>query len=283
MNFRATAIWKLPRQFAVLTACLLFLQSCASLEKLAIPESKLLFPELIGNKSVNLATINHNAWDQFLETYVSQDSGGVNRLAYAKVTAADRQALYSYLNTLTSADPRRLSRQDQLAYWVNLYNAQTVALILENYPVKSIRQIKSGALSVGPWSEKLLSVNGESLSLHDIEHSIIRPGWNDPRIHYVINCAAVGCPNLAAKAYTGETIDWRMTEAAIEYINNARGVQFDDGGGMVVSKIYLWFEEDFGGSKSAVIDHIRTFAGAELKERLPAKIAGYEYDWSLNE
>ena len=121
---------------------------------------------------------------------------------YAAVTQADRTALKTYLKDLQAVRVTTLPRRAQMPFWINLYNALTVEVILDNYPVKSIRDIKSGLFSSGPWSTELVRVEGHDLSLDDIEHEILRPIWKDKRIHYAVNCASIGCPNLAAKAYT---------------------------------------------------------------------------------
>ena len=178
-----------------------------------------------------------------------------------------------------------LARPEQLAFWINLYNARTVALVLDHYPVESIRDIKSRLFSFGPWGEPLLEVEGRKLSLNDIEHGILRPLWRDPRIHYVLSCAAVGCPNLRRAAFTGADREAAMEEAARDYVNDPRGVHFDDRGQLTVSKIYLWYEEDFGGSIEGVLAHLQRYAGPALAARLHGRerIDDYAYDWSLND
>ena len=128
-------------------------------------------------------------------------------------------------------------------------------------------------------------MQGHKLSLHDIEHRIIRPLWPDPRIHYLLNCAAVGCPDLGRTAYSSTSIEAAMEEAAGAYANDPRGVRFDDRGRMTVSKIYLWYEEDFGGSSAAILAHLRRYADPALAARLQDRhrIDDYAYDWSLND
>jgi hypothetical protein len=229
--------------------------------------------------------VDHDGWDRFLETYVSTDAAGVNRVAYGRVTPADRAALGAYLDRLGRIPVERLARPEQLAFWVNLYNARTVALVLEHYPVTSIRDIRFGLFDTGPWSEALLEVRGRKLSLNDIEHGILRPIWQDLRIHYVLNCAALGCPNLGGSAYRGVTIEQRMDAAARAYINHPRAVRFDPDGELIASKIYAWFEEDFGGSPGAVLAHLRCYAEPDLAARLAGRerIDDYAYDWSLND
>lgn len=227
-------------------------------------------------------TIDHSPWTRLIGAYLSPGPGGLNVFDYAAVTKADRRALTAYLDDLQAVRVTALSRQAQMPYWINLYNALTVNVILDNYPVKSIREIKSGLFSSGPWSTELVRVEGYDLSLDDIEHEILRPIWRDKRIHYVVNCASIGCPNLAAKAYTrGNTADL-LDSGARDYINSPRGVRIDDGR-IVASKLYTWYDDDFG-SEQEVLSHIRQYAGPDLLAQLKGKtdIYDYEYDWALN-
>ena len=229
------------------------------------------------------ASIDHAAWDRFLARYVVSDATGLNRVAYDRVSAADQDALIRYVQDLEGVAISRYRRSEQFAYWVNLYNAVTVRTILENYPVASIRDINDGFLSPGPWDRKLVRVEGEAVSLNDIESRILRPLWDDPRIHYVINCASVGCPNLETTAYRAGDLEARLDNAARAYINNPRGVRIEDGE-LIVSSIFAWFRDDFGGSETTVLMHLNTYAAADLKPRLArfGDIDRYEYDWALN-
>ena len=152
-------------------------------------------------------------------------------------------------------------------------------LVLTHYPVDSIRDIAS------PWKQAVVTVNNVSLSLNDIEHRIIRAIFNEPRIHYAVNCASIGCPNLADMAYTAETLEEMLESAAREYINHPRGVSVDNDGDITVSKIYGWFKEDFGKSEKRILQHINQYADDGLRARLNQvddDIDDYAYDWSLN-
>ena len=213
--------------------------------------------------------------------------GGHNGLVCAAYLArAGRKVLVRYLEALSMVQISRYKRDEQLAYWINLYNALTVKVIVDHYPVESIRDIdiSPGWFSFGPWDKKLIKVENESLSLNDIEHRILRPIWRDARIHYAVNCASLGCPNLAPTAYNADTMEGSLTEAARRYINHPRGVSIE-GGRLYVSTIYEWFVEDFGGNEKGVLDHIRQYANPKLAKRLAefAAIDGYRYDWGLND
>ena len=199
------------------------------------------------------------------------------------VTEADKNALVSYINRLQDVQVTSLNKDEQLAFWINLYNAQTTRVILENYPVDSIRSIKSNFLDIkGPWNDKTLTVEGETLSLDNIENRIVRPLFNDPRIHYALNCAAIGCPNLRSQAYKSAGLDAVLDAQARAYINNPRAIKIEEGR-VTASRIFLWYKGDYGGSESTVLDHIRQYARPELRQSLEGvtKIDVYEYDWDL--
>lgn len=231
------------------------------------------------------ATVDHGAWTAFLKRYVARDETlDLDRVRYAAVTDADRAALEAYIRRLENTAIADYDRDEQFAFWLNLYNAVTVRLVLDAYPVDSIRDIHGGLFDRGPWDREVTAVADTELTLNDIEHRILRPIWNDPLIHYGVNCASVGCPNLRTRAYTGAEVHMQLRENARAYVNSPRGVRIDDGR-VVVSKIYDWYQEDFGGSEAGVISHLRRYAAPALSARLDAAdgIDGYAYDWSLND
>ena len=230
-------------------------------------------------------TIDHLAWTRFLGKYVRTDERGVNVVAYGFVDKPDLRNLRDYIGRLTIAPISSYSRNVQLAYWINLYNALTVKLILDHMPVESIRDIdiSPGWFVKGPWGRKLARIEGVSLSLDDIEHRILRPIWQDARIHYAVNCAAIGCPNLQKKAYTGETADEMLTAAAREFVNDRRAAEFT-GAELHISSLYKWYLPDFGGTPNNILIHLRKYAAPALRTKLGnvVKITGHRYDWKLN-
>lgn len=231
------------------------------------------------------ARIDHREWSRLIAAYTDRSAGRVTRFDYAGVSNPDRTALDAYVGRLAATPISRFSRREQFAYWVNLYNALTVKVILDHYPVKSIRDIdiSPGWFADGPWGAKLVTVEGEKIALDDIEHRILRPIWKDPRIHYVVNCASIGCPDIPPVAVTPENAEKQLNDGAARFVNHPRGVNAADGR-IVVSSIYSWFEADFGGTEAGVLDHIRKFASAALKSRLKGR-DGYDdhdYDWRLN-
>ena len=227
---------------------------------------------------------DHAAFDALVARRARNSRDGVVRVDYAgwSASAADRAALTAYIAALSRRDPLSLTRPEQFAYWANLYNAVTVDVVLDNWPVRSIREIRSG-LRPGPWRRKLVTVGGVDLSLDDIEHEILRKGWTEPRVHYAVNCASIGCPNLPLRAFRGATLGPALDAAARAYINSPRGVRFD-GEVLVVSSIYKWYAADFGGSDARVIAHLGRHADEPLKTRLQrvTRIGRDAYDWSLN-
>lgn len=229
--------------------------------------------------------------DALLGRYVTAGTDGVDRVDYAAWHAArdDRARLDRFVVEEAARRPSALPRAAAFAYWANLYNALTLKVILDSYPVKSIRDIKSEGIwldpkaYLGPWRTPRVEVEGRKLSLDAIEHEIMRPTFKDPRVHYSINCASVGCPNLRSKAWRAETLDADLDAAARSYVNHPRGVTVS-GAKLTVSSIYVWFKDDFGGSDKGVIAHLKAFAAPDLAARLAgvARIDRDTYDWTLN-
>ena len=246
-----------------------------------------LWPRWEKNDPANKQKIDHSAWDAFLKKYiVAPHPSGINRVNYATVAPEDRTALANYVKSLESVAVSGYSRGEQRAYWINLYNAKTVELILTRFPVKSIRDINisPGLFSSGPWGAKLMTVEGEKLALDDIEHRILRPIWKDNRIHYAVNCASLGCPNLQPAAFTAENTESLLERGAREYVNHRRGVSLQSGK-LKVSSLYVWFQEDFGGSAEGLMEHWAKYAGKTLADALLSYSGGLEhdYDWRLND
>ncbi|MEP3848136.1 MAG: DUF547 domain-containing protein [Paracoccaceae bacterium] len=261
------------------------LNACASVERLALPKPSLLSENFAFQTPVQTEKVNYATYDQFLTKYWSKDANGIARVDYKAVGATDRANLASFVDQLQQVNPGNLERNDQLAYWINLYNAQTIRVVLDAYPVGSIREIKDGPLSIGPWNRKDVMVNGTALSLNDIEHRIIRPTFNEPRIHYALNCAAASCPNLAPQAWRGAGLDAALEAAELSYLADDRGISIDEDGRVTASKIYIWFREDFGANQSEVLARLISKSPEPKAAALQARgrIDRYQYDWSLNE
>lgn len=225
--------------------------------------------------------ISHQIWQDLLARYlVTMPEGSLFR--YIRVTDKDRDALKKYLQELSGLDPRQFNKAEQKAYWINFYNALTVNLILKNYPVKSITKL-GGWFKFGPWDEEVTTVVGQPLTLNDIEHRILRPLWKDKRIHYAVNCASLGCPDLAARVYTGKNVEQMLDAQAERFIRQEKGVSWIDGH-LVLSRIYEWYETDFGPRKD-LIAHLAHFSTPTQSRRLKkfTGIIDYQYNWNLNE
>ena len=261
------------------------LAGATALPASAAPEAD-LWPRWQAHDPDSAAKIDHAAWGDFLDAYLVVRPDGANLVRYAGVSEADRQALDAYLDKLAGIQISQYSRPVQFAYWVNLYNALTIDVVLDHYPVDSIRDIdiSPGWFSSGPWGAELIEVEGTPLTLNDIEHRILRPIWQDPRIHYAVNCASIGCPDLRAEPYTADGLDAQLEAAARAYVNDPRGADVSDGT-LTVSKIYTWYQEDFDNSDAGVIRHLRQYADEKLAAALDdvSEIADSRYDWSLNE
>lgn len=231
--------------------------------------------------------IDHGLWADFLEKYLITDHpSGVNQVRYGAVTPKDKQRLARYLDRLQAVPVSALNRAEQKAFWINAYNALTVKVILDHYPVDSIRDIDlSGWFTKGPWKAGLLTVEGEKLSLDDIEHRILRPIWRDNRVHYAVNCASIGCPDLQDVPFTARNMEELLDKAARQYINHPRGVHFQNDEKLVISSIYDWFQEDFKESLNGVLEHLASYADPQLANRLRSFSGDvdYAYDWRLNE
>ncbi len=246
--------------------------------------------ELFGAAASGSAkTVDHTAWDSLLKSYVKPGPDGLNRVDYLAFKEGGHGALKDYISTLVAVDPATLNRSEQFALLANLYNAKTIDIVLENYPVKSIKDISLGgglfaAFTGGPWKAKVLKMKGVALSLDDIEHGILRPTFRDPRVHYAVNCASVGCPNLGTEAFTGDKLVSQLDAAARAYVNHPRGAKFGQGG-LVVSSIYSWFDDDFGGNQKGIIEHLKIYAAPDLAQKLKGtkSISDYAYDWSIND
>lgn len=255
----------------------------ASLGAASIIAPRSAFAALSAFRPKGGGTVDHSAFDALLRAYVKPDAQAYNRVDYRGIKS-NIGTLRTYLASLQATDPVTLSRDEAHAYWINLYNAKTLEVVAEAFPVTSIKKINLGGsflFGSGPWKAKLMTVNGRELSLDDVEHEIVRALFNDPMSHYGLNCASYSCPNLATRAYTGGNINGLLRQTGSDYVNHPRGVGLADGR-ITASKIYSWYAGDFGG-KSRLKEHWSGLASREKAAGIAAaRISGYEYDWSIN-
>ncbi|MHA1544145.1 MAG: DUF547 domain-containing protein [Alphaproteobacteria bacterium] len=249
----------------------------------AAEEARLMERWLV-NDALSTRTVDHIAWQKILDTYLIKTSAGT-LFDFAGVTEEDIGLLDRYLRGLSRTDVDRLNETEQKAFWINAFNALSVRVVLSEYPVSSINDVGGGFFSSGPWSEKRFRVYLIDLSLNDIYHRILRPIWQDNRVHYALSCAAKGCPNLSGLAFEAETLDQALDAAARDFINNGKGILQLNGGSVRLSRLYDWYRDDFGEGEAGVIAHLKSFADIETGVNLKntERISGHAFDWSLND
>ncbi len=210
----------------------------------------------------------HVNWNFLLQKYVDEN-GTVNYKSWKK----NQSALDNYIKLLERKPPAPyFDKNDSLAYFINAYNAITVKLILEKYPVKSIRDIKD------PWDRIFLKLPDGNLSLNDIEHKILRK-MDEPRIHFAINCASASCPQLSNEAFRASKIPKQLEDATSLFVNDTTKNQIEYNK-INLSRIFLWFGKDFGTKKERIA-FIQKYSDIEFDDQ--AKITYKKYDWNLNE
>jgi hypothetical protein len=220
--------------------------------------------------------VDNRIYAELLKKYVAR--GKVDYRGFQ----SEEDRLDQYLEVLEGTDPDALSREEQFAFYVNVYNAWTIKLILTRYPdIQSIKDI--GGIFNSPWKQKIVRLNGGLFALDDIEHNILRPLFRDPRIHFVINCASVSCPPLRSEPYSATILQEQLTEATTAFINDPERNRIE-GNILFVSKIFKWFPEDFNED---VVGFVSSYARGDFRDSIAAnqdriKIKYLEYDWSLN-
>ena len=246
---------------------------------------KNLWPKWEINNPLSQETISHQLWQDFLNRRVVTNEENINLVDYAHMTQIDLNLLKDYLKNMAQVNIDAYNRHEQLAYWINVYNALTVQTVANYYPISTIQEINisPGLFSVGPWGANLITIKGTVLTLDDINNRIIRPIWNDTRVHYALNNASIGAANLNRKVYQGSQLEAQLNNAASTYINSLRGVSVIEGR-LIISKLYDWYEEDFGGTKQDVIVHLLQFAKEPLQSQLKHinSIDNYIYNWHIN-
>ncbi|MCA9753157.1 MAG: DUF547 domain-containing protein [Gemmatimonadetes bacterium] len=228
---------------------------------------------------------DHAPFDALLHEYVTPY--GV-RYADWHANADDMEALNRYIHELEHTPIEKLAAtpgrsEAALAYWINLYNAATLRLVLEGYPVDSIKDL--GNLLRTPWKKDVVTVEGHKLSLDRIENSIIRVQFREPRIHFALNCAAIGCPPLRGEAYRGGDLESQLEAQTRQFLGDPRRNWVDGEGRAHLSKILDWYHEDFERDAGSVIEFVRPYMEGmeEIKPGTDIPIEYTDYDWSLNE
>lgn len=214
-------------------------------------------------------SFDHSTWDEALALNVTKE-GKVNYSGFM----TESSQLYKYFKQLSDNPPKpSWSKDEKLAYWINAYNAYTVKLVIDSYPITSIKDIDK------PWKKKFFKINGEWYSLGDLEHKILRK-YGDPRIHFAINCASFSCPVVWNRAYTGKNVQQALNEQTKKFINDpARNTITQNV--VNVSKIFSWYKKDFARNGRDVVDFINRYSDIKITNQ--SKKGYKNYDWSLNE
>lgn len=219
--------------------------------------------------------IDHTPWADVLQTFVN-DEGRVDYEALKK----DRAALEKFIAQVEQADVESMSPIEQKAFWLNAYNALTLNVVADAYPVKSIRHINFGLV----WQVGRKAA-GRTISLGDIEHKILRP-LGDPRIHFALNCASLGCPRLPREPFDPKILDEQLEKAAADFINDPQKVRLDrETGTLYYSAIFDWFEEDFLKAAPDIVSYIKRYINEDDRQYLEThsvKTEVLSYDWGLN-
>ena len=236
-----------------------------------------------------IAGDSHKPFTEILSEHVKD--GLVNY----KALCEDKK-LEQYIEQLANTNPDTMaSKEAQLAFWINAYNAYTLKVICDNYPVKSINDLHFGGLIIGTvlkktiWDADFVIINKKRLSLNTIEHKIIRPKFKDARIQFALVCAAISCPELRAEAYEGEKLDEQLNDQARKFLANPKDNSFDtDKKVAYLSKIIDWYAGDFGDNDAEILLYLAQFLPADIADDIKAnpnawKIKHNSYDWSLNE
>lgn len=218
----------------------------------------------------------HAVWTELLQDHVS-DKGWVDYKGMIK----DSLKLNTYLMDLSTHEPDKSWTADEIkAFWINAYNAFTVKLIVDNYPVKSIKELGGSIYKVNtPWDIKFIHIGDETYDLNNIEHGILRKDYDESRVHAAVNCASVSCPKLLNEAYTSEDLEKQLNDQMIYFINDTDKNTVAQSK-ITISPIFKWFSGDFTKDGS-IVDYINKYSEIEIDKS--ASVKYNDYDWNLNE
>lgn len=228
-------------------------------------------------------SFDHSSYDALLKKYVD-DEGLV---AYRSWKEKDLKALEEYLQEISRTDPEKLgSKEERLAFWINTYNALTIRGIMQFYPLESIKDKVSRFFGYNIWKDYQIEIAGRERSLDDIEHGILRK-MGEPRIHFALVCASIGCPKLQRDAYTGKELDAQLHRSARQFLNDPKkNLVNGKEGTAYLSRIFDWFQEDFGGTERSVLRFVAPYRPEKdraLLRKSSTALEYLDYDWSLND
>ena len=216
-------------------------------------------------------SLDHSIWDKLLKQNVREDG-----LVAYEGFKADQKILNDYVQYLSEQVPdKSWSYEEQLAYFINVYNANTIKLIVDNYPVESIKKVDA---TISPFLKNFIFIGEKEFSLADIEKGFLQK-MNEPRIHFAINCASISCPKLLREAYTAENVNELMDRAAKEFINSDKNDISENSA--KVSEIFKWYKKDFLNQSESIIDYINQYADTKINPNV--ELSYIEYNWDLND
>jgi hypothetical protein len=248
-------------------------------------------PVLIGvnvpeQQRIAVGQVDHSTWDALLKKYV--DQSGLVDYAGWKANSSDMQALDGYLNHLSAASfTGPPDKNASLAFWINAYNAITIKGILREYPTTSIRNHTARVFGYNIWKDLQLVVSGKPYSLEQMEHEVLRK-MGEPRIHFAIVCASIGCPRLLNEAYMPDKLEPQLAGNAQAFFANVRNFRYDPTQRTIaISSILDWFGEDFGANQVEQLRRIAPYLPDEPSRKLAesgaVRVSYLEYDWNLND
>jgi len=222
--------------------------------------------------------MDHSAWDKILKKYVVSDHPtGVNRFRYDDVSNEDKAAVQAYLTYLQSRDPRQLNHARKKAYWMNFYNAAIVSIVLTEQPEETIRGVSR------LWKKKRFVVTMQEMSLDDMEHGVIRPFYNDPRVHFGFTPATIGSGNIMPIAFTGDNVEELLDLNTRDFFNKSDRGMYIDGRTLRISSLFKWYKNDFGGTKGSIKTFIKKHVSQEVSDAIDQTTrVTYQYNWKLN-
>lgn len=245
----------------------------------AAPPAKLI-PFWNDHSPSSRLTPDHGVWQTLLDTYlIDEHPSGIFRFDYQNVSEEDEKKLLNYVAYLQQLDPRQLNKARQKAYWINLYNATIVLYVVLSNTDDSLPRVDRGEF----WTTNRFNIALQDLSFNDIEHGILRPIFQDERIHFVLTRAALGSANLPAVAFTAENMEEQLDKAAREFVNHPRGLAFNDEGDAQLSRVFKWYQRDFGSNNDELKGYLKKYVDEDKARRLDrSKKLRYQFDWSLN-
>jgi hypothetical protein len=251
------------KYLALLIIVLFATSSCSSLINVLTKKKNPVSKDSISNP------IDYAIWDNLLNKHVKE-----NGLVDYKGFKEDAEDFNTFITLLENNHPndKNWSEDETLAYWINAYNAFTVKLIVDNYPVESIKKVKKGVPFINSvWDIDFISIEGISYSLGNIEHGILRKSFNEPKIHFAINCASISCPNLFNEAFTPEKLEAQLNKTAEVFLYDKTKNR--------LASIFNWYKVDFTKDTS-LTEYIQQFVSEDISNK---KVSYLDYDWGLND